>query len=60
MFPFLIRPLLNLPLRERLVLLAVLFTGGEVVPMLVHNTWIVFINPPFRLTEFLIGYALRR
>lgn len=58
LFPFSHPVAAQLALRERLVLLAVLLTVGEVVPMLVQDIWIVFINPPFRLTEFLIGVCL--
>jgi peptidoglycan/LPS O-acetylase OafA/YrhL len=58
LFPLLIAPLLRLSRRGTIGLLAALVAAGEVVPLLLANTWVIYINPVFRLTEFVIGIAL--
>lgn len=58
MFPLLIGPVAALR-REALVRVLVgLVAVGILVPVFVHDFWFIFVDPVFRLVEFVIGVVL--
>jgi peptidoglycan/LPS O-acetylase OafA/YrhL len=58
LFPLVIGPLVAMSLRARTALLLGLLAVAMLVPLVFDNVWVTFVNPVFRLTEFLIGVCL--
>jgi peptidoglycan/LPS O-acetylase OafA/YrhL len=58
LFPLVVGPLLALSTRARTAVLAGALLVAALIPVFVHDVWVIFVNPVFRFTEFIIGVCL--